>query len=262
MKEPLYHGSDKIVKTPMYGVGKEDNDYGSGFYTTRDIDKAREWALVNGTDKAICNIYELDMTGLTVLNLDDCGTLAWIAEVIYHRGAKNNITNEVGNRLIEKYKVDTSNADVIIGYRADNSYIDIAEAFLNNELSIDEVERVFRKGNLGQQVFIKSQKAFDTIVFTGYEEVKPQHGNGVGNEEAKARREVNEFLNNRRAAIQLEGFTPNGITARAAINSNFEYNKKYKFYEEVEIKNQANKIQGSESSATKAKKGKKYELEL
>ncbi len=40
MKKILYHGSDVILKKPLYGVGKEDNDYGSGFYTTEDIEKA------------------------------------------------------------------------------------------------------------------------------------------------------------------------------------------------------------------------------
>lgn len=30
----LYHGSDYIVKKPLYGFGKSDNDYGRGFYTT------------------------------------------------------------------------------------------------------------------------------------------------------------------------------------------------------------------------------------
>ncbi len=95
MKEVVYHGSDKIVKTPMYGVGKSDNDHGSGFYTTKDIEKAREWALANGTDKAFCNKYEIDMSGLLVLDLDDHGTLAWIAEVIYNRGAYSNIAEEV-----------------------------------------------------------------------------------------------------------------------------------------------------------------------
>ena len=30
----VYHGSDHIVKKPNYMGGKDDNDYGNGFYTT------------------------------------------------------------------------------------------------------------------------------------------------------------------------------------------------------------------------------------
>ena len=28
----LYHGSEKIIRTPVYGAGNKNNDYGSGFY--------------------------------------------------------------------------------------------------------------------------------------------------------------------------------------------------------------------------------------
>ena len=33
----LYHGSNKIIKKPVYGAGKRYNDYGSGFYCTPDF---------------------------------------------------------------------------------------------------------------------------------------------------------------------------------------------------------------------------------
>lgn len=261
MKEILYHGSDKIIKKPMYGVGKNDNDYGSGFYTTKDIVKAKEWAIANGTDKAVCNAYELDTSGLVILNLDSCGTLAWIAEVTCHRGAKVGITDEIGARLVEKYKVDTSNADIIIGYRADDSYITVVEAFLKNEISVDEVDKLFRKGNLGQQVFIKSQKAFDSLTFIGFEEVKRQHGSTFGDADVQARREVFNYLNKRERAIQIEGFAPTGITARDAINNDFEYSREYLCYmpavKEELSKNEAKASPKSKSSTKK--KGEKYE---
>ena len=42
MRKILYHGSDVILKKPLYGVGKEDNDYGSGFYPQQRILKKQE----------------------------------------------------------------------------------------------------------------------------------------------------------------------------------------------------------------------------
>ena len=48
----LYHGSDHIVELPAFGVGKPDNDYGSGFYTTRILNRASEWALLFGMKEA------------------------------------------------------------------------------------------------------------------------------------------------------------------------------------------------------------------
>lgn len=37
----VYHGSDHIVKNPVYLGGKQDNDYGNGFYTTEYEDRAK-----------------------------------------------------------------------------------------------------------------------------------------------------------------------------------------------------------------------------
>ena len=51
----LYHGSDHIVEFPAFGVGKPDNDYGSGFYTTRILNRASEWALLFGMKEARVN---------------------------------------------------------------------------------------------------------------------------------------------------------------------------------------------------------------
>lgn len=36
----LYHGSSIKLQRPLFGLGKSDNDYGSGFYTTEDYTKA------------------------------------------------------------------------------------------------------------------------------------------------------------------------------------------------------------------------------
>lgn len=159
----LFHGSDKIVVKPMFGAGKSDNDYGSGFYTTEDKEKAIEWALANGSSESYCNQYEIDLSSLNVMCFDDYGILSWIAEIIENRGTKTDISDAVGKLLSNKYKVDTSQADVIIGYRADDSYMDVVESFLSNHISLEEVEKCFKKGDLGEQVFIKSQKAFNLL---------------------------------------------------------------------------------------------------
>ena len=41
----LYHGSASIVGQPEFGTGKRHNDYGRGFYCTKSIDLAKEWAV-------------------------------------------------------------------------------------------------------------------------------------------------------------------------------------------------------------------------
>lgn len=37
----VFHENDHIIQTPQYLGGKEDNDYGNGFYTTEYEERAR-----------------------------------------------------------------------------------------------------------------------------------------------------------------------------------------------------------------------------
>ena len=40
----LYHGSLDLIKKPVFGYGKTNNDYGLGFYCTQNLELAKEWA--------------------------------------------------------------------------------------------------------------------------------------------------------------------------------------------------------------------------
>lgn len=225
----VYHGSDHIIHTPIYLGGKDDNDYGNGFYTTEYEDRAKSWAALNGDPShSIVNKYELDLDGLNVLNLADFGVLAWIAEVVSNRGTSQEATEILGKRLVEMYKVDTSPYDIIKGYRADDSYTQVIEAFLLNQINIAEVERLFYKGSLGNQIFLRSEKAFSQIKWEGsYEVISEEYED----DDLRARREVNKFMQGRMQAILIEGYTVPGITARYAIQRKLIYRKENDYYE-------------------------------
>ena len=62
----LYHGSSMIVEKPEYGKGKPYNDYGSGFYCTKHIELAKEWAVGENSDGFV-NSYEIDLSNLKIL---------------------------------------------------------------------------------------------------------------------------------------------------------------------------------------------------
>ena len=226
----VYHGSDHILKIPVFGGGKADNDYGNGFYTTEYEDRARSWAALNGNpDCCIVNEYELDMDHLKVLDLSHEGVLAWIAEVVANRGMNQEAANMVGERLVERYRVNSDHADIIVGYRADDSYTQVIEAFLLNQLNISEVERLFYKGSLGNQIFLKSEKAFEHIIWKNAYEVKQSEVDI--SYDLTARREVNRFLNERIKAILLNGYEVSGITAQYSIKNQLAYHAKEGYYE-------------------------------
>ena len=41
----IYHGSNKIIRKPVYGAGNPFNDYGRRIYCTPDVEFAKEWAV-------------------------------------------------------------------------------------------------------------------------------------------------------------------------------------------------------------------------
>ena len=134
----LYHGSKDKIEKPIYGAGKAYNDYGVGFYCTEHIELAKEWACNEQID-GYANKYELDMDGLNVLDLSSkqYTILHWLALLIDNRTvrASTPITKRGVQWLKEYFLIDISVYDVIIGYRADDSYFSFARAFLANEIS-------------------------------------------------------------------------------------------------------------------------------
>ena len=167
----IFHGSQSVIKVPQYGLGKVGNDFGLGFYCTESEDRAKEWSVQPNSD-GFANAYELDMTGLNVLRLNtpEFTVLNWMAILVSHRQFKLKVpvAGAAYHYLKSRFAVNVDAYDVVIGYRADDSYFDFAEAFLNNSISVEQLAVALRLGKLGEQVVIKSQEAFGRIRFAGF----------------------------------------------------------------------------------------------
>lgn len=225
----IYHGSSKELKTPIYGFGSSDNDYGSGFYTTFLREKADAWAITMGDGSdGVTNKYTINIDGLNIINLDNYGILTWIATILKNRSVKDPFHQLKAELLVEKYSIDLSKADIVIGYRADDSYMDIVEWFLDDKIDVCDVERLFRKGELGTQFFIQSEKAFERIQFV--ESYKVAYSEELLQDEKKARKEVSRFINNRSRAIIIDRLEITGITATDAIDNTYIYDAENSYY--------------------------------
>ena len=169
----IFHGSANRIEKPEYGKGKPYNDYGLGFYCTEDIEMAKEWSCGEDHD-GFANEYTLDITGLKVLNLNapEYTILHWLAVLLKNRTFRltNPIAKDAKEYLLEHFPVNTEDYDIIIGYRADDSYFSFAEDFLNNAISVRKLEKAMRLGNLGEQVVLVSRAAFDALKYVGAEE--------------------------------------------------------------------------------------------
>lgn len=64
-----YHGSEKIVEQPVWGKGRENNDFGLGFYCTANENLAKEWA-VSSLHGGFSNRYILNTEHFNILNLN------------------------------------------------------------------------------------------------------------------------------------------------------------------------------------------------
>ncbi|MBQ1292019.1 MAG: DUF3990 domain-containing protein [Lachnospiraceae bacterium] len=174
----IYHGSDRIIHKPEYGKGKPCNDYGRGFYCTEHADLAREWSVDAGRD-GFMNRYAFVPDGLNVLHLND-GTysiLHWLAVLLENREfvLTTPLAREAKRYLLRYFSVPYKDADVIIGYRADDSYFSFAGDFVNGAISVRQLEDAMYLGELGEQVVIRSKAAFDRLIFEGYEPVSAEN---------------------------------------------------------------------------------------
>jgi hypothetical protein len=159
----LYHGSENIIKLPVFGGGKVYNDYGQGFYTTLNKSMAGEWAVLTTKKDGYINEYEYDYTDLNILRLDETDVKHWIALLMEYR--EGNYRNPLVYDTIKQFKAlyspDISNYDIIIGWRADDSYFRYVQDFALGLLSIENLMRAIKFGNLGTQVCLKSEEAFN-----------------------------------------------------------------------------------------------------
>ena len=166
----VFHGSEHIVEKPVFRGGKKSNDYGYGFYTTESLDLAKEWACAKDTD-GYANRYELDMAGLSVLNLNssEYSILNWLALLTRYRSYWQNgsIAEEAKIYLQEHFFVDPEEYDIIIGYRADDSYFSFAQDFVAGTISLQKLSEAMRLGKLGEQIVLKSERAYTQIHFQG-----------------------------------------------------------------------------------------------
>lgn len=168
----IYHGSKQIIEIPIFGEGRKNNDFGLGFYCTESNELAKEWAVSSLRD-GFSNRYTLDTEYLNILRLNspDFTVLNWMAVLVQHRlfSIKTPVARRAKAYMIENFGINVNAYDLITGYRADDSYFDFAESFLNNGITVEQLARAMRLGKLGEQIVIKSKFAFSKIRYEGFE---------------------------------------------------------------------------------------------
>ena len=168
----IYHGSKIVIDNPVVKGSDPTNDYGPAFYLTLDLDAAKSWACRHDSlgvvseyfvdDRSYKNLKILDLTRKDVYSV-----LNWVAILMHFRTLTPSFKkeNEFTLKWLEKYYVDVDEYDVVVGYRADDSYFRFPISFVSNNLSYDDLEDVFLSGNLGVQYAFMSEKAIKALKY-------------------------------------------------------------------------------------------------
>lgn len=161
----LYHGTPNKIVTPVFGGGEEKHDYGKGFYLTENIELAKEWAVCKPQEiNGWVHKYELNCDSLKIFDFQETQIMAWLAELMKHRNAAESKRYKMlAAKFIDKYGIDTSQYDVIKGWRANASYFYIAREFVRDNIDVEILEELLSLGGLGIQYCVKSEQAYKNL---------------------------------------------------------------------------------------------------
>ena len=202
----LYHGSPNRSIMPTFGMGNDKHDFGRGFYLTESPDLAKEWAVCRPDGRnGWVHQFELETKDLAIIDFQNMDILAWLAELMKHREASDSRRYRVlSKQFIDKYGTDTTEFDVIKGWRANASYFYIAREFVRDNVDLDILEELLSLGGLGIQYCIKSGQAYSQLheIKEGLQPVDYREFNEKYNQrDIEARRRMRELIDSDANAV-------------------------------------------------------------
>lgn len=146
----VFHGATNVVKSPLCNIGRDNLDFGKGFYVTDIRKQAVGWAtrVVNLDLPQWLNIYELD-------------------DAFIKQSAKCKVFTSYDEEWLE-FIVQSRNGkkpwkgfDYIEGGIADDRVITTIEDYLNGDISMEYALKRLSEHQPNNQICIISQKILD-----------------------------------------------------------------------------------------------------
>ena len=170
----IYHGSKKIVSMPICDQNNGNSDFGEGFYATWSEELAREWAAAD-KNGGFLNIFEIDTEDLKLLDLSNWSydIRSWIALILSNRMiCLSSSSAEKADRIIKDHLPDLDDADIIIGYRADNINFSTVMAFIEDRITLEQLIKSIQNDDPGDQVLLRTPKAISSLTYIETENVE------------------------------------------------------------------------------------------
>lgn len=156
MMRKVYHGSIEEIRHPLTNIGRENLDFGKGFYVTDIKKQAQIWAGLKHKfypgSKGIVNQYDLDFDTVVnkyVYKKFEHYDREWLYFIINCRN---------GKKVWKKY-------DIIEGGVANDRVIDTIEAFMAGQIEEDKALGELSKHQPNNQICILKQSIIDNHLF-------------------------------------------------------------------------------------------------
>lgn len=159
----LYHASTLEIKKPQwdFALANDNNlsDFGVGFYLGTDAEQPLK--LLCSSENVILNVYELDETGLKILNL--ALDAEWLLAVAFHR--RNFAKKTAIHGLRDAYRKKVAEPDVICGPIANDRMFSTIQLFIDSIITDTVTLASMNVMNYSSQYVLKSNNACNNLTF-------------------------------------------------------------------------------------------------
>lgn len=179
-KLKVFHGSYCEVRQPSLEYGREDADFGTGFYVTTDVEMAEKWA--SRRKNAIISEYYLSLQELNGLEFEL--NKSWLDFVIQNRS---------GN---ERMQIDLTEVDYIQGATADDKLFAVIEQYESNLLDADTAILAMNAMKIGEQIALISEEGIRKLEFVSSYQLSENRKEELKRINLQLRKETNDIVEN------------------------------------------------------------------
>lgn len=152
----LFHGSKKGLQLISVNEGRNNCDFGKGFYLGETYEQAISFVCENSKSSVYSFTY--DLTNKKVVEFT-C-SIEWMLAICYYRGTIRKF--EENKKVLEIVKKIES-ADVIIAPIADNRMFYIMSLFANGDINAEVALHSLSASKLGNQFVFKTENALNSL---------------------------------------------------------------------------------------------------
>ncbi len=153
----LFHGSKKGLSEITIIGGRENCDFGKGFYLGETYSQALSF--VCEMDKSSVYSFKYTLEDLNIKRFQ-CD-LEWMIAICYYRGKLRDYSS---NPIVDKIVTEIEMADVVIAPIADNKMFYVMAQFIDGEINADVALHSLSASKLGFQFVFKTEKSLNNLV--------------------------------------------------------------------------------------------------